>query len=149
MATISVLRDRLLKLQGREVDIAVGAIKKNEDVLPDFVASQLAQGVMKDGEKSDFTYSPFTIAVKKTRSGLSSVTSHLTNYDTGESYRQLYAKVKNSEIEFGTTTDKEESISDRMDGKAFGLTPDNKEEFVRQHVQQDFIKMIKDELKLP
>lgn len=51
-------------------------------------------------------------------------------------------------VTFGTYTDKEESISKRMKNKAFGLTNDNKEEFIRLHAQQSFNKLMKENLKL-
>jgi hypothetical protein len=123
--------------------IASTALQDNEKIATDLVASQLAQGIKSDGSKADYPYSPLTIAIKKTRSGLSSVTSHLTNYDTGESYKKLFMKVDKSNVLFGTNTDKEESISDRMDGLAFKPTQDNKEELIRQHVQRSFIEKIK------
>jgi hypothetical protein len=59
----------------------------------------------------------------------------LTNYDTGESYRNLYAKANGDTIEYGTDTDKEDSISDRMNGKAFALSRESREIFVK-----DFLK---------
>lgn len=122
---------------------------ENLDVAADLIAGQLAQGLMKDGTKSDFSYSPFTIAIKKNnRTGLAAITSHLTNYDTGESYRQLYGKVKGFLVEFGTTTDKEDSISDRMEGKAFGLSPDSQDDWIRQHVQNSFNQIVKEYLQL-
>lgn len=128
--------------------MAKEALTENLEVAVDLIASQLAQGILKDGTKSDYPYSPFTIASKRNKTGLASVVDHLTNFDTGESYRQLYGKVGGSNIEFGTKTDKEAAISNRMDGKAFGLTPDNKEEFIRQHVKGDFIKKVKEVVKI-
>lgn len=128
--------------------MAKESLSENIEVAVDLIAGQLAQGIMKDGNKSDYPYSPFTIASKKGKSGLSGVTAYLTNFDTGESYRQLYGKVQSSSIEFGTKTDKDEAISARMDGKAFGLAPESKEEFIRQHVKGSFIKKVKDIVKL-
>lgn len=146
MSSLQQLKSKVLNLKGKEVELAVMAIKDNEAVLPDFVASQLAQGVMKDGKKSSFKYSPFTIAAKQGRSGLSGVTEYLTNYDTGESYRKLYARTESDKIVFGTRSNKEEDISKRMRGKAFGLTPENREEFLRGHAFPDFMKRIKQQL---
>lgn len=148
MSTIQEMKKRLLQLRGKEIVLAKEAITENIELAVDLIAGQLAQGMLKDGTKSDYPYSPFTIASKKRKSGLSSVVDHLTNYDTGDSYRQLYGKVKSSDIEFGTKTDKEAAISDRMDGKAFGLAPDSKEEFIRQHVKVSFIKKVRDIVKI-
>ena len=125
------------------MELAIQAISENLDVAAGLIAVQLSQGLKKDGTKSDFSYSPFTIAVKKkNRTGLAAVTEYLTNYDTGESYKQLYGKVKGFLVEFGTKTDKDDAISQRMEGKAFGLTPDSSEEWIRQHVQQAFMELV-------
>lgn len=148
MASLQQLRQRFENLNGREGELAREAISDNSATAVDMVASQLAQGMMKDGARSDFSYAQFTIAVKRSMSGLAGVTDHLTNYNTGESYANLYMKVSGEEIEFGTSTDKEQSISDRMHGKAFGLTPDNKEEFIRQHVQQSFVIKVREIVQL-
>jgi hypothetical protein len=127
--------------------LAIKALQSNEKVATDLIASQLALGIKSDGSKSDFIYAPFTIAVKKTKSGLASVVSHLTNFDTGESYAKLYMDVSKSGVEFGTNTDKEESISERMDGKAFKPNKENKEELIRQFAKPTFIKNVKEFIK--
>jgi hypothetical protein len=148
MATLKELKKRVLSLRGKEVKIAVQALQDNRKAAVDLVAVQLAQGIKSDGTKSDFSYAPFTTASKKGKSGLAAVTTHLTNYNTGASYRGLYFRVEGSQIVEGTTTDKEEAISDRMDGKAFGLDKDSREEFIHQHVQKTFNYKIRTFLKL-
>ncbi|MBK7885471.1 MAG: hypothetical protein IPJ81_18025 [Chitinophagaceae bacterium] len=148
MSTLQQIKKRFLSLQGQEIEIAKQAFDECSQAAEDLIAGQLAQGIKSSGEKAEFSYSPLTIAIKKTKSGLSAVTSHLTNYDTGESYAGLYAKVNGSMIEFGTTSSKEEDISDRMDGQAFKLTQESKEEFIRQHVQKAFTKKVREHIKL-
>lgn len=138
----------MLAIKGKEAILARQALSEKLEVATDMIAGQLAQGVMSDGTFSDFQYSPFTVAIKKTRTGLSSVTDHLTNYDTGESYRQLYGKVEGDNVEYGTLTDKEESISERMEGKAFGLAPENKRDLIKLHVKPAFMQMVRDALKI-
>jgi hypothetical protein len=148
MASLKAIRDRVKNFKGRELEIALSALNANSRVAADLNAEQLAQGIMKDGKLSKFKYSPLTIEIKKTKSGLSAVVDHLTNYDTGESYRKLYMKAGGEVIIFGTYTDKEDSISKRMKGKAFGLTKDNKEEFMRLHVQKTFNEKVREILQL-
>lgn len=148
MGTLRDLKKRVQNLKGKEVSLASEALQDNSEIAADLVAGQLAQGVKSDGTKSDFTYAPFTIAVKRGKPGLAGITDHLTNFDTGESYRGLYMKVNGDKIEFGTKSNKEESISDRMDGEAFRPDQDNKEELVRNHAQPAFMKKVKDILKL-
>jgi hypothetical protein len=148
MATTLDLKKRVLALRGKEKLIAAQALEDNHEIAENLNASQLAQGLKSDGTEANFTYSPFTIATKKGKPGLAGVTDHLTNYNTGESYKGLYFKITGDQVEGGTTTDKEESISDRMDGKAFLLDQDNKEIFIRQHVQKTFMQKIRDIIKL-
>jgi len=128
--------------------MAAEAINLSHTAAEDMVASQLAQGLKKDGTMSNFVYSPFTVEAKKEMSGLAAITSHLTNYDTGESYRKLYMKVSGEKVIFGTRTDKEADISKRMNSKAFGLAPENKEEFIRQHAQGQFNRLVRELIKL-
>lgn len=148
MASLQEIKRRFLELQGKEIEFAAQAIQENATVAEDMVAAQLAQGIKSDGSDANFTYAPFTIAVKRTRSGLAAVTDHLTNYDTGASYRGLYLKVEGADIKFGTTTDKEEAIEERMDGMAFRPTQENKEEFLNQHAQPSMNKLIRQFVKL-
>lgn len=139
--------DQLIKafdaLDGNEMLLAADAINENSEVAKDLVAEQLAKGIKSDGEPANFTYSPWTIAIKRTRTGLAAVTDHLTNYDTGESYRELYFKVNGNEVEAGTNTDKEEAISDRMDGQAFMLSPEQQSIFIKDFVQNSYNKAVR------
>jgi hypothetical protein len=148
MASLSAIKERFVKLQGQEITLAAAAINENGEFAADLNADQLAKGLKVDGTAANFTYSPFTIAVKRTKSGLASITSHLTNYDTGESYNKLYEKVVGKKVIFGTGTDKEADISDRMDNEAFGLTPDNKEIFMKEKVRPDFVKRVRNFVNL-
>lgn len=148
MASLKEIVERFRALRGREMEFAAKAIAKNEDVAVQMVAEQLAKGIKSDGSEANFTYAPFTIAQKRNRPGLSGVTDHLTNYDTGASYKGLYFRVEGANVVAGTTTDKEESILDRMDGLAFIPTPDNKQEFIKEHVQKTYNADVKAFLKL-
>lgn len=143
-----MLKKNLIALKGTETELAIKSINENEQAALTMVRAQLAEGMQSDGNKSVFKYKPITIAIKKTKTGLSSVTDHLTNYDTGESYRQLYMEASTSQIEFGTKTNLEDEISYRMEGFAFGLTVDNRNEFIKNNAFITFIKYVKDRLKL-
>jgi len=148
MANIQDIKKRLLELQGKEFDIAVGVISDNATAIEDTVRGQLAQGIKSDGKLAVFTYAPLTIAHKKRLTGLAGVYSHLTNYDTGESYRGLYATVDGNSIKFGTSSSKEDAISDRMDGKAFSPTAGNKANLIENKLQPQFIAAIRNIVKL-
>jgi hypothetical protein len=148
MATLKDIQKRFSSLAEREMDYVATALQDSEEVAASLIASQLAFGVKSDGDQSDYPYSPLTIALKKGKSGLSGVTAYLTNYDSGESYRKLYMRVEGEDVIFGTDTDKEDAISERMDGMAFRPTQENKEELIAQTVQPNFNKRIKEFLKL-
>ena len=148
MASLNQLRQNFLNLKGKEMFIAGQAIGEKSEEAANFNALQLAQGLKNDGTKAVFSYAPFTIAAKRGKSGLSGVTSHLTNFDTGESYRQLFEKVEGNKVIFGTTSGLQDEIDKRMDGKAFGLDADNKAEFLKLNVSPLFVQKIKSLLKL-
>lgn len=143
MGSIGDIKKRFEALQGNEAKLAIESLEEHKDFAMDLVAGQLAKGIKSDGTKSDFTYTPFTIASKKQKSGLASVTSHLTNYGTGESYDKMFMAIKGDDIEFGTKTYKEASISERMDGLAFKPTKDNREDLIREKVNPTFWGKIK------
>lgn len=148
MATLKQVRARFEKLRGQESALVVEAINENHEVAEQMIAEQLAHGIKSDGTVSDFTYSPFTIASKKGKPGLSGEYRFLTNFDTGESYQNIFVKADASGVEFGTKTTKEADISDHMDGMAFRPTQENKEEWIAQHVEVSFVKKVRELVEL-
>lgn len=148
MATIQILIKRFEGLQGKEIQLAREALQESSTLAMDLVAGQLAKGILSDGSRSDFTYSPHTVAQKKQRTGLSGITAYLTNYDTGESYEKLFMEVNGNKVIFGTKTEKEDAISDRMDGKAFIPTDDSRKIFITEKAYPAFIEKIRGFVKL-
>lgn len=142
------MRKRFEALKGVQMEFALDSLKNSEEMAANLVAGQLAQGIKSDGSLVSFSYSPFTIAVKRTKSGLARVTDHLTNYDTGESYRNLFMKVRTNDIEFGTSTTKENAIMDRMDGEAFRPTRDSKITMINEKIHPEFVEKVKEFLKV-
>jgi len=143
-----MIKKRFLALQGLEIVFAREALNETSEKQMDLVAAQLAQGIKSDGSRANFTYTPTTIAIKKNRSGLASETRWLTNYDTGESYRKMFMIAKSDRVEFGTTTDKEADIEDRMDGKAFRPTDESKREYITNFAMPVFLSKIRGFIKL-
>jgi len=143
MASLSQLKAKFQSLRGREIDLAAEAIDTAGEFAAQLNAAQLAQGIKADGSKANFTYAPVTIAQKQGKPGLAGVTDRLTNYDTGESYAKLYEKVSGNKVIFGTGSDKEDAISERMDGEAFGLTRDSKADFLHDQVAPDFARRVR------
>ena len=143
MSNLADIRDRFKNLQDQFLGIVGEAMSDKEQEAANFNAKQLSEGLKTNGVKSNFVYAFSTVKSKQGQSGLSGVTDHLTNYDTGDSYNNLYQRVSGNKVIFGTTTDKEEAISKRMDNLAFGLTTENKSDFLKQDVNPLFIEKIK------
>ena len=143
MSNLADIRDRFKNLQDQFLGIVGEAMSDKEQEAANFNAKQLSEGLKTNGVKSNFVYAFSTVKSKRGQSGLSGVTDHLTNYDTGDSYNNLYQRVSGNKVIFGTTTDKEEAISKRMDNLAFGLTTENKSDFLKQDVNPLFIEKIK------
>ncbi|MGL6149135.1 MAG: hypothetical protein ACRC1V_11830 [Plesiomonas sp.] len=148
MGTVKQMLERLEVYEGRVSELAEEAFNQSSEAAADLNASQLAQGMKTDGSKTDYPYTPLTIALKRGKPGLSGVTSYLTNYDTGESYRKLYATADGGRIEWGTQTDKEDAIDERMDGMAFGLTSENMATLQGEHLLPNYKVAVKNILKI-
>lgn len=147
MATVKQMLERLMIYQDQIMQIAQQAFEINAEAAADLNASQLARGLKTDGEQSDYPYSPLTVALKKGRPGLSGVTAYLTNYNTGASYRGLYARIEGMRIAYGTTTAQEEHINDRMDGLAFGLTDDSRAILVNEYLRPSYGNLVREIIK--
>lgn len=151
MQTVSSLKKGLLSIAETADGIARQAMRKNISVAKDLVAGQLAQGIESNGELTSFSYAPITIARKRGKSGIAGITNRLTNYDTGESYDKLYMIIPTTGdvIKLGTKSSeiKEAAISERMDNKAFGLSPDSRDIWVKQYVRPEFISRLIEKLK--
>lgn len=143
MSSLTDIRQRFQNLQGKEIDFANQAIGETSDEAMKLNVKQLSAGVKIDGEISNYIYQPSTIKRKKKKAGLSGITTYLTNYDTGDSYRNMYSKVDGDKITFGTDTVADKYINTRMDEEAFGLTGANKSVFLKDNVNPLFIEKIK------
>lgn len=163
MAIISLQETirRFEALRGKEIEFAKQALQSTNNFTMGLVANQLSHDIMSDGNKSGYEYAELTIAIKGHQvarglfsrppfydASLSRVTDHLTNYDTGESYNNMYMQVKDNVIEFGTATDKEKAISIRMKGNAFKPTAENRERIIEEKANPEFIRLIREFVKM-
>jgi len=129
--------------------VAVTTLKENSERMADLIAGQLAQGLRSDGSEILPSYKPLTIELKHEKSGLAAVTDHVTLYDTGEHYKELYVEIKGDEIEYGSHDDKSEKLQEKYDvkgrkgnGSIYGLTEDSKDELVEGHLSNRFQSLI-------
>jgi hypothetical protein len=137
-------------LEGMNIHaIAMDALKMNTDVMADLNAEQMAQGIRATGSEIKPAYHPLTVEIKRTeKTGLAAVTDHVTLYDTGSHYRQLYAEVKGDEIEYGSRDSKSEKLENKYGRTIYGLTEDSREELVQGSLQGDFCELAHIELGL-
>jgi len=96
------------------------------DLIVELNKSQISEGRKPDGTGINRVgtgeeYRPYTIKVKKTKSGLSGVYDHVTLYDTGSFYEGIAAKVGSSEIEVIGNDSKTDKLLSEW-GNVFGLT---------------------------
>lgn len=143
MSTLISIRQRFIDLQGQFETIVGESMDEKGQEAANFNAKQLSEGLKTNGVKSNFVYAFSTVKSKQGMAGLAGVTDHLTNYNTGDSYNNLYQRVAGNKVIFGTTTDKEDAISKRMNNLAFGLTAENKSDYLKQDVNPLFIDKIK------
>jgi len=137
MASIKTLLARAEKIDPAE--LVKIALEENIARIPDYNATQLAQGEYGDGTPIKATYAPFTVEIKKTKSGLAAVTSHITGYDTGDMYKNMYAKLNGSKVEYGSTSDHAvpfEKQYNLANHKVFGIGGEEKHEFVKNFLQK-------------
>lgn len=121
--------------------IAVDSFNEVKEIAADLNATQLSQGVRSDGSELLPSYAPLTIELKKQKSGLASVTDHVTLFDTGEFYRELYAEAQGDDIEYGSKNEKAEKLNKKYStrrGSIFGLDDDTSDDLVEGHLKPTF-----------
>lgn len=106
-------------------------VTDNKDVIADLQAEQWAQGLASDGGQIYPEYAPYTIEQKRGKPGLSGVTSHVTFYDTGETYRLLTAMINSGHYTITAATFKFDKIIKRSGKRVVGLTYDSREKFAK------------------
>lgn len=118
------------------------ALQNTTTVVEDLNATQLAQGLRADGSELLPSYTPLTIELKKHKSGLAAVTSHVTLFDTGDFYRSLHAEVKGDRLVYSDTDEKFEKLNKKFStskGSILGLTKDSKGELVNSFLRKEFL----------
>lgn len=121
--------------------IAVDSFNEVKEVAADLIATQLSQGLRSDGSELLPSYAPLTIELKKQKSGLASVTDHVTLFDTGDFYQEIYAVAEGDDIEYGSKNEKAEKLNKKYStskGSIFGLDDDSADELVEGHLKPTF-----------
>lgn len=149
MATFGDVLRRFESLGGLEYNEVVDSFNEKNYEAARLNASQLQDSKDADGKSPNwFGYSTEWKDHKRQLTGLASVITRLTNYDTGASYFTLNEQVVGDKIIFSSGTSYADQINGRMNGKAFGLTDENKAIFINDFVKPDFVQRIKAFLEL-
>jgi len=125
---LDIAVDKMDELPNDLISFGISLMQDGEiiDLIVELNKSQIADGRKPDGTEISRTdtgakYRPYTIEVKKTKSGLSGVYDHVTLYDTGAFYEGIAAKVGSTEIEVIGNDSKTEKLLSEW-GNVFGLT---------------------------
>jgi hypothetical protein len=122
--------------------ISVETIDENSSVIADLNAAQMAKGKRSTGTDINPQYHPLTIELKKGRSGLAGVTDHVTLFDTGSFYHNMYAQVKGDEIEYGSKDFKSEKLEKKYGSTIFGLDEGSQEVLIDEFLQPSFYEKV-------
>lgn len=139
--------DMLESLRALDITaVAARSIEENEEVIADMMAARLARGKRADGTDILPDYKPITIAIKEeTGVGLGAVTDHVTLFQTGAHYQELYADVQGEVIEYGSKDSKSEKLQKKYDtarGSIYGIDTDDRENLVEGVVGESWQKQI-------
>lgn len=132
----------------RDLDLrqkAKDALEANEETIADLNATQMAAGLRSDGTEILPSYADLTILLKSEKAGLSGVSDHVTLYDEGDHYRELYADVVGDELEVGSRDEKSDDLDFKYStqrGSIYGLNEDSREELVESRLRGDFLELI-------
>lgn len=141
--------DLLESLQDLDIDqVASDSLKEHEETIAEMNASQLAQGRKSDGKYITPEYADLTIELKKKKSGLAAVTDVVTLFDTGSHYKNLYAEVKDKQIEYGSRDSKSEALQEKYGQNIYGPDDDSKDELVEGFLKPTFEQKIEEKTGL-
>lgn len=110
------------------VEIIHETLIENTGTMADLNAAQLAQGLNSDNTAIEPPYKDVTVFEKQQKSGLAGVTDHVTLYNEGDHYREMYAEVDGDDaFELGSKDAKSDKLQKKYGKKIYGLTDDSKE----------------------
>lgn len=123
-------------------DACKKALTKNTELIADMNAARIVQGRRANGSEILPEYAPLTIEIKKTKSGPSAITDHVTLYDEGHFIQKVYAEMKGDELEQGSKDVKSESLEKKYGATIFGTSEEDQEELVNQNLRYDVYEAI-------
>lgn len=129
-ADLKAFTQRLQQFADNYEHTAESIIRAHSSDIADLQATQLAKGINSEGRQITPAYSPFTVEQKqKYGVGLGRVTSHVTGFMTGETYKLLQAQVGAGKFTITANTFKFGKLEQHYGVRLFGLTKDSAAEF--------------------
>jgi hypothetical protein len=115
--------EKWLKLDFME--IAEQTLLEMDDFIADLNRKQLAEGKRSDGSDITPEYSGLTELLKRPKSGLSGVTSHVTLFDTGSFHKSIVADIYSGSLILDATDGKTSELMEKYNEKILGLTKES------------------------
>lgn len=107
-------------------DIAVEVLESLDKFIADLNRAQLAnKGINSDGTDIRPEYSTVTEILKRSKSGISGITSHVTLYDSGDFHKSIFAEIFPDEVVMDATDSKLMELEEKYGDKILGLTDES------------------------
>ncbi len=122
-------------------------VAENKEFLAELLRTQLERGL--DGNNNPVTirgvekYSPFTVEKKRKKTGLSSVTMWITNYDTGDFYKGIKPITDGVRLSFDSNVVYFQEIIRQSGGIIMKLNKQNLELFINTKLKPELQKRMK------
>ena len=107
-------------------DLLRSALEELSAQLEDANIAQMQQGIRSDGTPIEPGYTPFTIAIKKSKGQPTDV---VTLKDEGNFYRGMRTEFDNEGVEFYSNDSKTDALELKYGSEIFGLTEQSIEKF--------------------
>ena len=107
------------------LDLAGETLLEMDEFIADLNRKQLAEGKRSDGSDIEPEYSGLTEVLKRSKSGLSGVTSHVTLYDTGAFHESIIADIYSGSLILDATDGKTNELIEKYTDKILGLTEES------------------------
>jgi hypothetical protein len=134
MATIQEMISRIQALNQQTEQIATATVEQTKEDYLELNASQLAQGVDKNGDSITLDgngYTPYTKDLKeKYGQGIGAITDHVTLYMTGAMYKSETLGVQGRDILLNFNTDYSDELLGRTGDTVLGLNADSREDYI-------------------
>jgi hypothetical protein len=106
------------------------AIEETAESVADFNRKQLFSGMRATGTEIKPAYAPLTVLIKDQKG---QPTDRVTLKDTGQFYENIFVDVNSETFEIDSNDPKSDALQKKYGNRIFGLTPENRGEYVVYH----------------